>query len=86
MVFLLFVLDRCHCEFLGSRNSGRRRSRRAAPHSCDVNILNHDFTTDSGRDDLDWVLSLVVHMSQGVVELEVRVSDGAGAEEDRDGN
>lgn len=31
-------------------------------------------------------LALVVHMGQGVFQLEVRMGNGAGAEEDREGD
>ena len=83
VVDVVFILDWGHRQLLGGRDSGRGWS--AGCNGCDIDVLDHDLATDGGRDDVNWVLTLVVHMSQGIVQLEVRVSDGAGAEEDRDG-
>ena len=51
-----------------------------------VEVLDLDFIAEGNRFDLEWLVSLVVHVSQRVVELEVRVGNGAGAEEDRNGD
>ena len=52
----------------------------------DIDILHYGFAIDLSCFHLGWLVTLVVHVSQRVVELEMRVSDGAGAEEDWDDN
>ena len=50
-------------------------------------ILNLDLTIGKGsRDNFSWLLAFVVNMIQRVVQLEVWVGNGAGAEKDGNGN
>lgn len=92
MLLLLWLLHRGDCQFLGSRSNyggccGGWCWRWGIPiDRSNVEILDLDLIADGGRDDLERLVTLVVHVSQRIVELEVRVGNGAGAEEDWDSN